>query len=103
MKVYSNGEGWFNLDWNPANYKTKAGAAKGLYKALCDCASKSGMDPKWEVWIKNPKESQAHGFVGEAWHVCWESGPFDWATNVFASSDWGHCETYWGFDLAFYD
>jgi len=26
-----------------------------------------------------------------------------WGVNVFANADWGHCETYWGFDLAFYD
>lgn len=95
--------GRFKLDWEPSKYTRKADAAKALYKALCAAAARSGMDPKWEVWIKSPEESEQHGYVGKAWHVCWESGPHDWAIGVFASGKWGHCETYWGFDLAFYD
>jgi len=91
-----------NVKWNPNKYKTCAGAAKALYKALCDYAAECGMDPKYEVWIKSPEESEAHGYVGKVWHVCWESGPYDWGCEVFASGKWGHCETYFGFDLAFY-
>ena len=102
MKIYSP-EGNFNINWNPAKYKTKGGAAKALYKELCRICKLQGADPKWEVWIKSPIESTAHGYVQNAWHVCWESGPYDWAINVFASADWGHCVTYWGFDLAFYE
>ena len=102
MKVYS-GEGWFNLDWNPKAYKTKASAAKGLYKAICNLCHQLGYDPKGEVWIKNPQESLAHGYVGKAWHVSWECGPYEWACGICADGKWGHCETFWGFDLAFYE
>ena len=102
MEVYSE-EGNFTLDWNPKDYRTKAGAAKGLYKAIRKKCKEFGYNPDGEVWIKSPKESLAHGYVGEAWHVSWECGPFDWGCSVFANGAWGHCETYWGFDLAFYD
>ena len=102
MKVYSD-EGNFTLRWEPKNFKSKAGAAKALYKELCRLCVAYGANPEHEVWIKSPAESKAHGYVGDAWHVCWESGPYEWAISVFASSDWGHCETYWGFDLAFYE
>lgn len=91
------------LDWEPNSYETPAAAAKALYAALCKKCEEYGGDPKWEVWIKSPKESEEHGYVGKVWHVCWESGPYDWACNVFAGGKWGHVETYWGFDLAFYD
>jgi len=91
------------LDWEPSKYKTAAAAAKALYKALCKKSAEYGQDPKWEVWIKSPAESEAHGYVGKTWHVCWESGPYDWGCELFACGPWGHVETYWGFDAAFYD
>ena len=90
------------LDWNPNSYKTSEEAAKALYAALCKKCKEYGYDPKWEVWINSPDESEEHGYVGKVWHVCWESGPHDWACSVFAGGEWGHVETYWGFDLAFY-
>jgi len=34
------------LNWNPSKYKTKAGAAKALYKALCAECVNHGQDPK---------------------------------------------------------
>jgi len=88
------------IDWDAADYKTAEGAANGLYRALQKTAVSFGYSAD-EVWIKTPEESIAHGYV-DGWHVCWESGPFDWGCSVFASGVWGHVETYWGFDLAFY-
>ena len=90
------------LDWEPSVYKTKAQAAKALYKALCKKCEEYGQDPTWEVWIKNPEESAGDG-LGHTWHVCWESGPYNWGCYLFAGGKWGHVETYWGFDAAFYD
>jgi hypothetical protein len=90
------------LDWEPKAFKTSCGAAKALYRALCKKCEQCGGDPAHEVWIKSPEESEAHGYVGKVWHVCWESGPYNWGCEVFADGPWGHCETYWGFDLAFY-
>ena len=40
-----------DVDFDPLKYKTKAGAAKALYKALCETAKKFGHDPAWEVDI----------------------------------------------------
>ena len=102
MKIGCDGE-HLNIDWNPAAYKTKAGAAKGLYKALRKACESVGMNPNSEVWIKAPEESLEHGYVGKVWHVSWESGPYNWGCSVFAHGEWGHCEPYWGFDLAFYE
>ena len=101
MKIATD-EGTLSIGWEPSNYATCADAAKALYGALCIASKASGQDPSYEVWIKSPAESKAHGYVGDAWHVCWESGPYDWGCSVFASGVWGHVETYWGFDLAFY-
>ena len=96
-------EGTMVLDWDPASYKTKSGAAKGLYKALCDWCRKVGMNPDYEVHIKTPEERKAQGY-GENWHVSFEAGPFEWA--VFASMQmpdckWGYVEPYYRFDLDF--
>jgi hypothetical protein len=96
-------EGQLNLRWEPAKYKTQAAAAKALYKELQRQCKLTFGSSDGEVWIKSPEESEQHGYVGRAWHVCWESGPYDWGVCTFASGDWGHCETYWGFDLAFYE
>ena len=91
------------IDWMPSKYKTKASAAKALYRALCKKCKEYGMDPDIEVSIRNPQQSKEHGYV-TAWHVTWESAPWhDWGCAVFVNEIWGHCETYWGFDLAFYD
>ena len=43
FKIDCMEEGTMFIDWDPAAYKTKAGAAKGLYKALCDWCRKVGM------------------------------------------------------------
>ena len=94
--------GSINLDYDPANYNTAAGAAKGLYKAIQKFQRATGGDPE-AVWIKNPQESEDHGYVGKAWWVVWEEGPYQWACGAFASGPWGHAEPYWGFDLAFYN
>jgi len=88
-------------------YKTKAGAAAFAYKILKAAALESGgsrlvTHPDVEVWIKSPEDSEIHGYVGSAWHVCWESGPTDWAVGSYLHGPWGYCETYWGFDLIFY-
>ena len=45
-------EGTMVLDWNPEKYTTKAGAAKGLYKALRKWCEDVGYDPDIEVRIE---------------------------------------------------
>jgi len=96
------GEPKMVIDYDPKKYSTPAGAAKGLYQALRKECKRRGYDPDTEVWIKNPQETEEHGYTGPAWWVCWESGPFEWAVSTFVGGPWGHAEPYWGFDLAFY-
>lgn len=97
-------DGDMHLDWDPASYKTKAGAAKALYKALCKWTKEVGMNPDYEVAIWTPKQRKAHGRESN-WAVSLEAGPYEWA--IFASmqipSDckWGYVEPYYSFDLEF--
>tara|TARA_R110000796_G_scaffold31026_1_gene82580 strand:+ start:549 stop:872 length:324 start_codon:yes stop_codon:yes gene_type:complete len=97
-------DGDMHLDWDPASYKTKAGAAKALYKALCKWAKDVGMNPDMEVAIWTPKQRKAHGRESN-WAVSLEAGPYEWA--IFASMQipsnckWGYVEPYYSFDLEF--
>ena len=59
FKIDCMEEGTMFIDWDPASYKTKAGAAKGLYTALCEWCRKVGMNPDYEVSIRSPKERKA--------------------------------------------
>ena len=93
------------LNWDPSKYKTKAGAAKSLYKALCAECVNHGQDPKWEVSIRSPKENVEFGY-GPFWQVGWEAGPYDWAVEVSLRPDvnqapWGYVEPYYSFNLEF--
>ena len=97
-------DGTMTLDWEPTFYQTKGGAAKALYRALCDWCRKVGMNPDYEVSIWTPAQRKAHGREAN-WAVSLEAGPYEWA--IFASmqipSDcaWGYVEPYYSFDLEF--
>ena len=89
------------ISYNPAKYKTKAGAAKGLYKALMSYANKKGLDTSG-LFIKSPDESKlCNGY--KAWWVCWEGFIYDWAIGASfqVTGKWGYTEPYYGFDLHF--
>lgn len=92
------------VDFNPGNYKTKAGAAKGLYEALRKCAKAEGQNPDIEVAIYSPEQNKERGY-GNGWSVCWEAGPFEWAVGMSfeLTGPWGFTEPYWSFDLHFTD
>jgi hypothetical protein len=89
------------LDYDPAAYKTKAAAAKALYKALVKLAKSWGQSEK-EVFITSPEESSQGGF-GNCWRVCWEAGPYEWAISASfqITGPWGYTEPYYSFDLCF--
>lgn len=91
------------ISFDPAKYKTAANAAKGMYRALCELARELGYDAEREVWIKTPEESEAHG-TGRCWHVCWESGPYEWAVEAShgAANRFFYSEPHWSFSLCFY-
>jgi len=92
------------LDYDPRNYSTKAGAAKGLYKALAKICKAEGLNPEIEMFIHSPQECEANGY-GRNWRVGWESGPYQWAIplSMEISGSWGYTEPYYGFDLCFTD
>ena len=92
--------GYLPLDYDPSKYTSPGRAARGLAAALRKLDKRMGGNGSG-IWIKSPAESKEHGYV-DVWHVCWEDGPYDWAVGTFISGPWGHCEPYWGFDLAFY-
>lgn len=97
--------GPIEIDFDPAKYKSAAGAAKALHKALCKFAAEVyGQNPDIELFIDSPEQSVARGY-GKSWRVCWESGPFEW--GVLASFEcrakdfsW-YTEPYYSFDLCF--
>ena len=96
-------EGTMVIDWNPEKYKTKAGAAKGLYKALCKWCKDVGMTPEIEVHISTPEQNEARGY-GRLWCVGLEAGPYEWAVHASLQMPfckWGFCEPYYSFDLQF--
>lgn len=74
------------LDLN--KYKTAAGAAKALYKYLCEHAAAAAASPDYEVAgteviIRKPGEG-GPSWANGSWHVMWESGPYGWASAVMA-------------------
>ena len=97
----TGGEICYNtIDYDPGKYKTVAGAAKGLYQALCKKAKAIGQNPDIEVCIWTPEENEAYG-MGKCWRVAWEAGPYQWAINAEVDGPWGYAEPHYSFDLCF--
>ena len=98
--------GPLGLDFDAAKFKTKAGAAKALYKALCKLAKAMGQDPDIEVSLYTPEQSFARGYT-TGWQVQWEAGPYQWAIGASFQvanhkAGW-YTEPYYSFDLCFTD
>mgnify|MGYP001162507148 FL=1 len=103
MNINCFEDGTMVLDWEPEKYKTKAGAAKGLYKALRKWCEEIGYDPDTEVRIDNPEENKARGY-SKCWSVGFEAGPYEWAisaSGTMPNCQWGFCEPYYSFNLQF--
>jgi len=82
---------------------TPANAAKAAHRAICEIAAEEGQTPSIEVWIKGPKEDHAGG---NCWMVCWEAGPWQWGVNASFTAMQASgllVETYYGFDLLFWN
>ena len=97
-------EGSMVLDWDPKAYKTKAGAAKSLYKALRKWCEQVGLNPDIECNIWTPEKREKHGSnYGKHWAVSLEAGPFEWAVHASMVIDNPHwyVEPYYSFDLQF--
>jgi len=90
------------IDFDPKKYKTCAGAAKALFKALCKRAADEGQKPEMEVAIWTPEENFERSGT-KAWRVSWEAGPFEWAIGASfeITGPWGYAEPYYSFDLEF--
>ena len=97
--------GPLGLDFDASKFKTKAGAAKALYKALCKLAKDMGQDSDIEVRLYTPEQSFARGYT-TGWQVQWESGPYEWAIGAsfqvenYSGGGW-YTEPYYSFDLCF--
>lgn len=92
------------FDFNPAEFKSCAAAAKATYAALLKMAEAEGQNAKFEVTLRNPVQNQE--FNGEyCWYVGWEAGPWQWAVGASfeLQGPWGHTEPYYSFDLNFYE
>lgn len=96
--------GPLSVDFDPTAYKTPAGAAKALHKALHPVCKAFGQNPDIELMLFDPDKSEE--YIGSrAWRVCWEAGPYEWA---YTASDEVHgdkwvTEPYYSFDLLFYE
>jgi hypothetical protein len=78
-----------------ARYKTAKRQAQAVYDVLRVAASKDGMKPDIECYIRPERGG---------YRVSWESGPYEWA--IVASEALCQCgifaEPYYSFDLCFY-
>ncbi len=93
--------GEIGIDFNPAKYKTPAGAAKALYKVLLKLNRDYGFSDE-EVILMNPERAEQYS-GSKAWAVVWEAGPYEWATGAYFPSAKGwSAEPYYSFDLHFY-
>ena len=94
--------GKVNLDFDPAKYKSVAGAAKAFYKPLCKLAGDIGQSAD-EIMLMNPERTRQYSGYKQ-WCVVWESGPYEWACTASfeVQGPWGHTEPYYSFDLHFY-
>lgn len=93
------------IDFSPELYKTKANAAKALYKALRKLAKESGQNPDIEVSLLTPYESLQRG-TGNNWRVTWDAGPYEWAIaacELVSNYPHWYTEPYYSCDLCFAD
>jgi hypothetical protein len=97
---YDGGHIRFNYD--PSQYKSAAGNAKALYKAVCQMAADFGQNPEIEVLIQTPEQAEKKGY-GKMWRVCWEAGPYEWGIEASGQirGQWGYAEPYHSFDVSF--
>ena len=103
LAYITNGKIKYNsFDFDPSKYKTRAGAAKAFYKAVCKEAESRGQDPELEVHIWSPEQNVARGYC-RSWCVSWESGPYEWAigTSYQLHGEAWYTEPYYSFDLCF--
>ncbi len=90
------------IAFTPSKYKTRQRAAIAFHTALVQFADAAGYTGK-NVLLWTPEQSVQKRGSAE-WMVCWEEGPFEWATNMSAQlhhhPHW-FTEPYYSFDLCF--
>tara|TARA_R110000796_G_scaffold1721_1_gene7096 strand:- start:748 stop:1062 length:315 start_codon:yes stop_codon:yes gene_type:complete len=93
--------GEIEIDFDPAKYKTPAGAAKALYKVLSKINKEYGLKDT-EIMLMNPERAEQYS-GSKAWAVVWEAGPYEWALGAYFPNARGwSAEPYYSFDLHFY-
>lgn len=108
MKVidYMEGNNFELKGFEPTKYKTAAGMAKALHKAISELCVEWGAKPEIETFIRSPQESRLKGGPN-AWHVSWEGGPYQWAVLLSMSEQMFAnrkvlAEPQYSFDLCFF-
>ena len=94
-------------------FKTPAGAAKALYRAVREASEAIGQKPDIEVSLMTPERSAQLGY-GKAWRVMWEAGTDEWGIKAsmgnfgVIAAKWDRSKTDWymephhSFDVGFY-
>jgi hypothetical protein len=77
----------YNLNpvYDLSKYKTAAGVAKALHKALVEIASVEGRSWMAEhIHLRTPKDTDLvmDEYCEGRWHISWEGGPYEWAINI---------------------
>ncbi len=91
-----------------SKFKTAAGAAKALHRAIVSVAGENNAG----VNLLTPERSKALGY-GKVWRVMWEGGPEEWGIKASygdfgsipakwtpRSTEW-YMEPYYSFDVGF--
>lgn len=96
LKLHTFDCGNYEIDFDPEAHHTLEEAAKAFHKAIC---AANLTDEKY-IYVWSPEETADRGY-GYCWSVCWEEGPYSWASTNFISGPWGYCEAYNSFILCF--
>ncbi len=100
-----------NIDFDPNVHATAEGAARAFHAALVKFVTEAGPDDGWfgsdparEISLWSPGERTDMTEDPDAWAICWEGGPWEWAyhTHAIGTEGYRSCPGPWSFMLCFY-
>ena len=94
-------ESSFEIDFDPSKHKTAKGAATAFFLAVFKLAGELGYS-KNDVSLWSPETAKEYS-GNPNWTVCWESGPYEWATCTYLSGKGWETTPDRSFSLSFYD
>lgn len=89
-----------SLSFDTSLPRTPEEAAKAFYAALSAYAEEAGYG-SGSVMLMEPDRTAECRSGYRAWCVCWEDGPFSWATMADVHGNGWYTEPYYSFDLCF--